>query len=99
MRKAKDELKVTILDLNWEDHNQFIIPDDDLITSCRFIHEALKSGNSVLVHCAQVDLLGIRASIEIVIEVAMLDTVKRTPLFRTCTLKRGHPCINDTYRY
>lgn len=53
VKKAKDELKVTILDLNWEDHNHFIIPDNDVITSCRFIHEAIKSGNSVLVHCAQ----------------------------------------------
>ena len=70
MKKAKDELKVTILDLNWEDHNHFIIPDNDLITSCRFIHEAIKSGNSVLVHCAQVNLLGIGASIEMVVEVA-----------------------------
>lgn len=54
VRHAKEQLGISILELNWEDHQGFIIPDDGIATSCLFIHEAISSGSSVLVHCAQV---------------------------------------------
>lgn len=47
------------LELNWEDTVSFNIPDEDLIQCVKFIHSARTSGGSVLVHCAQVRVLGI----------------------------------------
>ena len=54
VKKAKEESGITILELNWEDQESFSIPDEDIFTSCVFIHKAISSGHSVLVHCAQV---------------------------------------------
>ena len=51
---AKEKQGVVFLELNWEDTTEFVIPDEDLVRSVRFICEARKKGSSVLVHCAQV---------------------------------------------
>jgi protein-tyrosine phosphatase len=53
VEKAKSELNVTFLNLDWIDATSFEISDDSLDECCRFIHKARTSGNSVLVHCAQ----------------------------------------------
>ena len=54
MEYAKKELKLVYLDLNWEDSTSFVIQEEDLVKCARFIHQARRSGGSVLVHCAQV---------------------------------------------
>ena len=54
VKKAKDDLHVQFLNLNWEDSVSFAIPDCDLATAVNFIHKARTEGSSVLVHCAQV---------------------------------------------
>ncbi len=54
VRKNEHELGIVTLELNWEDHEGFSIEDKDICTSCLFIHKAILSGHSVLVHCAQV---------------------------------------------
>ena len=51
--KARDELGIAFLELDWVDATSFHISDESLSTSCRFIHQARSSGASVLVHCAQ----------------------------------------------
>lgn len=56
VEKAESELGVTFLKLDWIDTTSFCITDDSLSACCRFIHQARKSGASVLVHCAQVEL-------------------------------------------
>ena len=45
---------VTFLLMNWTDSESFVIPQGDLCRCVEFIHDALTSGSSVLVHCAQV---------------------------------------------
>lgn len=59
MERAKSQLGIMFLELNWEDTVSFNIPDEDLIQCVKFIHSARTSGGSVLVHCAQVRVLGI----------------------------------------
>ena len=54
MKRAKKELKIEFLELNWEDIISYVIKDDDLVQCARFIHQARTSGGSVLVHCIQV---------------------------------------------
>lgn len=56
VEKAESELGVTFLKLDWIDTTSFCITDDSLSACCHFIHQARKSGASVLVHCAQVKL-------------------------------------------
>ena len=57
MEHAKKELKLTFLELNWEDSISYVIEEDDLVQCARFIHQARTNGGSVLVHCAQVCLI------------------------------------------
>ena len=45
---------MVILNMDWEDTEQFTIPHSDLVQSSKFIHEGRMGGGSVLVHCAQV---------------------------------------------
>jgi hypothetical protein len=54
VEKAKSELKIEFLELNWEDTESWIITDESLRECVLFIDTGLKSGGSVLVHCAQV---------------------------------------------
>ena len=54
MERAKRELGVTFLNLDWVDSTSFEISDESLCECCRFIHSARTGGGSVLVHCAQV---------------------------------------------
>jgi protein-tyrosine phosphatase len=53
VEKAKSELKIEFLELNWEDTESWIITDESLRECVLFIDTGLKSGGSVLVHCAQ----------------------------------------------
>lgn len=59
VERAKSQLGIMFLELNWEDTVSFNIPNEDLIQCVKFIHSARTSGGSVLVHCAQVRVLGI----------------------------------------
>lgn len=59
VERAKSQLGIMFLELNWEDTVSFNIPDEDLIQCVKLIHSARTSGGSVLVHCAQVRVLGI----------------------------------------
>ena len=54
VQKAKNELGIQFLELNWEDTESFDITNEDIRTCCLFIHKARQDGHSVLVHCAQV---------------------------------------------
>ena len=54
MERARRELGVTFLNLDWVDSTSFEISDESLCECCRFIHSARTGGGSVLVHCAQV---------------------------------------------
>lgn len=54
VQKAKNELKLSFLELEWEDTTSFCITDESLSRCCQFVHQARASGSSVLVHCAQV---------------------------------------------
>ena len=57
MQQAVDKAKsmgVTFRLMNWIDSDSFVIPRVDLCSCVEFIHDALTSGSSVLVHCAQV---------------------------------------------
>ena len=54
VRKVKNELKLSFLELEWEDTTSFCITDESLSKCCHFIHQARATGSSVLVHCAQV---------------------------------------------
>ena len=58
MERARSQLGIVFLELNWEDTVSFDIPDEDLIKCVKFIHTARTSGGSALVHCAQVSVLG-----------------------------------------
>lgn len=49
-------LGIHFLELNWEDTETWLIPDSDLETLCQYIHDGLEKGQSVLVHCAQVEI-------------------------------------------
>ena len=51
---AQSEMGVVILNMDWEDTEQFTIPQSDFVQSSKFIHEGRQRGGSVLVHCAQV---------------------------------------------
>jgi atypical dual specificity phosphatase len=53
VERARSELGVAFLDLGWVDSTSFEISDDSLVSCCRFIHLARRTGGSVLVHCAQ----------------------------------------------
>ena len=57
MEFGKNNLNITFLNLNWEDSESFVIPEDDLVCCTRFIHTARQNGGSVLVHCAQVCII------------------------------------------
>ena len=63
MEYAKKELKVTFLELNWEDSTSFVIEEEDLVQCAQFIHQARVSGGSVLVHCAQVYIVNSSGSV------------------------------------
>ena len=57
LQQAIDKAKsmgVTFLVMKWTDSESFVIPQADLCACVEFIHDALTSGSSVLVHCAQV---------------------------------------------
>lgn len=54
MKRAKDELKIKFLELNWEDTEEWTITDEDIRKFVLFIDQGLAKGESVLVHCAQV---------------------------------------------
>ena len=54
VERAKLQLGIVFLELDWEDTTSFIISDADLTKCVKFIHSAITSGGSVLVHCAQV---------------------------------------------
>lgn len=56
VERAKSQLGIVFLELDWEDTTSFIISDADLTECVKFIHSAITSGGSVLVHCAQVRL-------------------------------------------
>jgi len=56
VERAKLQLGIVFLELDWEDTTSFIISDADLTKCVKFIHSAITSGGSVLVHCAQVGL-------------------------------------------
>lgn len=53
VEQVKTELSCTFLELDWDDSQQFDIPDDDLVKCVQFVHAAISKGHSVLVHCAQ----------------------------------------------
>ncbi len=53
MERAKSS-GVSILNLDWEDTEQYKVSYDDLERSSQFIHTGRLGGGSVLVHCAQV---------------------------------------------
>ena len=55
VERAQSELNITFLNLDWVDDTAFEISDESFVECCRFIHRARTSGNSVLVHCAQVN--------------------------------------------
>jgi len=61
--KAKEELKIKFLNTNWMDTTVFKIPLQDLVECVHFIHVARSSGNSVFVHCAQVNILVVCVSV------------------------------------
>ncbi len=54
MKKARDELGVSFLELNWEDTTSFSIEEQDLVKSVEYVHRARMGGGGVLIHCAQV---------------------------------------------
>ena len=56
VERAKSQLGIVFLELDWEDTTSFVISDVDLTKCVKFIHSAITSGGSVLVHCAQVGL-------------------------------------------
>ena len=57
VEQVKTELSCTFLELDWDDSQQFDIPDDDLVKCVQFVHAAISKGHSVLVHCAQVSII------------------------------------------
>jgi len=52
VKKVRETLNITALDLEWEDSMSFNISDDDFCSVVEFIDAARKFG-SVLIHCAQ----------------------------------------------
>lgn len=54
MEKAKTDMGVKFLNLDWIDTTSFNITDESLSDCCKFIYRARMAGSSVLVHCAQV---------------------------------------------
>lgn len=52
-REGMSMNNVDVLYVEWEDSISFHIPNEDLEKVLRYMHENLKSGGSVFVHCAQ----------------------------------------------
>lgn len=52
-KEVKENLRITALDLDWEDSMKFKIAEEDIEKVVHFIENGRKIG-SVLVHCAQV---------------------------------------------
>ena len=50
---AAEQQGVRFLHLGWVDSEEQEVEEQALLGACRFIHEARRAGDGVLVHCAQ----------------------------------------------
>ena len=93
VEQVKTELSCTFLELDWDDSQQFDIPDDDLVKCVQFVHAAISKGHSVLVHCAQVSIIILCCNhISVVYKAKQSVFVGQTTLL-FATLPRNHSSI------